>query len=194
MENPFMQALSVAADLLVLNALTLVCSLPLVTAGASFAALHDITGQIVRGEESYLVKPFFRSFAANWKKSTLLGLMLLAAAALLYFDYLAAAALAPVFRLPVAAICFIVLAIAMYAFALLARYENSLGATLKNAVSLAIGYFPRTLAMLLFATVLWLLAIRYYRFGVPILMMFGFSLPCYVNTLFTRGIFDKLES
>ena len=96
MENPFMQALSVAADLLVLNALTLVCSLPLVTAGASFAALHDITGQIVRGEESYLVKPFFRSFAANWKKSTLLGLMLLAAAALLYFDYLAAAALAPV--------------------------------------------------------------------------------------------------
>lgn len=189
-----MQALSVAADLLVLNALTLVCSLPLVTAGASFAALHDITGQIVRGDESYLVKPFFRSFAANWKKSTLLGLVFLLAAALLYFDYLAASALAPVLRLPVAAICFIVLAIAMYAFALLARYENSLGATLKNAVSLAVGFFPRTLAMVLFATVLWLLSIHYYRFGVPVLLMFGFSLPCYVNALLTKGVFDKLES
>ncbi|MBR2783496.1 MAG: YesL family protein [Firmicutes bacterium] len=194
MNNPFMQALSVAADLLVLNALTLVCSLPVVTAGASFAALHDITGQIVRGDESYLVKPFFRSFAANWKKSTLLGLVFLLAAALLYFDYLAASALAPVLRLPVAAICFIVLAIAMYAFALLARYENSLGATLKNAVSLAVGFFPRTLAMVLFATVLWLLSIHYYRFGVPVLLMFGFSLPCYVNALLTKGVFDKLES
>ncbi|MBR3391257.1 MAG: YesL family protein [Firmicutes bacterium] len=194
MNNPFMQALSVVADLLVLNALTLVCSLPVVTAGASFAALHDITGQIVRGEESYLVRPFFRSFAANWKKSTLLGLVFLAAAGLLYFDYLAASALAPMLRLPVAAICFIVLAVAMYAFSLQARYENSLGATLKNAVSLAVGFFPRTLAMVLFATVLWLLSIRYYRFGVPILLMFGFSLPCYVNALLTKGVFDKLES
>ena len=194
MNNPFMQALSVAADLLVLNALTLVCSLPVVTAGASFAALHDITGQVVRGEESYLVKPFFLSFKTNWKKSTILGLAILLAAALLYFDYLVAAAMAPILRIPIVAICFIILAVAMYAFSLMARYENSLKATLKNAVSLAIGYFPRTLAMVLFATALWLLAIRYYQFGVPILLMFGFSLPCYVNALLIRGIFDKLES
>ena len=123
-----------------------------------------------------------------------LGLVFLAAVGLLYFDYLAASALAPMLRLPVAAICFIVLAVAMYAFSLHARYENSLGATLKNAVSLAVGFFPRTLAMVLFATVLWLLSIRYYRFGVPILLMFGFSLPCYVNALLTMGVFDKLES
>lgn len=193
MDNPLMQALSVAADLLALNILALLCCLPIVTAGAGITAMNDLVIHMARQEETYLVKPFFRSFRANFKQSTLLWLLILAAAALLYFDYHAAAVYAPMLRYPIAAIGVMLLAIAMYAIALLSRYENSVFGTLKNAVSLAIGFFPRTLGMVVFTVAFWVLAIHFYRFGVPVLILFGLSLPCYVCALLLRGVFDQLE-
>lgn len=194
MENPVMRALSAAADLILLNLLALLCCLPVVTAGASLAALNDIVIRIVRKEEGYIVGPFFRAFRANLKNGVLLTLLLLAAAALLYFDYLAASAYVPMLRPVIAAMGVLVLAISMYAFALTARYENTVLATMKNAVYLAVAYFPRTLGMVAFAAGMWLLALRFLRFGAPVLVMFGLSLPCYVCILLLGGVFKKLES
>ena len=193
MDNPFMQALSVAADLLALNILALLCCLPVITAGAGLTAMNDLTIHLARQDETYLVKPFFRSVRENWKQSTLLWLIFLAAAAILYFDYHAAAVYAPLLRYPIAAIGILLLALAFYVFALQARYENTLGGTLKNAVSLAIAYFPRTLGIVVFTLAFWLLAIHFYRFGIPVLVLFGLSLPCYVSALLLRGVFDALE-
>ena len=194
MDNPFMQALSVAADLLAMNVLALLCCLPVITAGAGLTAMNDLAIHLTRQEETYLVKPFFRSFRDNWKQSTLLWLIFLAAAAILYFDYHAAAVYAPLLRYPIAAIGILLLALMIYAFALQARYENTIGGTLKNAVSLAIAYFPRTLGIVVFALAFWLLAIHFYRFGIPVLLLFGLSLPCYVSMLLLRGVFEKLEN
>jgi uncharacterized membrane protein YesL len=67
-----MKALTVAADLLILNLLTLVLSLPLITLGPAVTAMNDIVIHIVRGEEGYTVKPYFQSFKANFKKCGLL--------------------------------------------------------------------------------------------------------------------------
>ena len=101
--------------------------------------------------------------------------------------------MAKAFRYGIAALGVLVLAMSIYAFALLARYENSVGKTVKNAAMLAVGYFPRTLGMVLFTLALWVLCIRYWRFGVPILLMFGFSMPCYVCSVLMRPIFDRLD-
>ena len=193
MDNPLMKALSVAADLLILNILTLVLSLPLITIGPAFTAMHDIVIRLVRGEEGYIIKPFFHAFAANFKKGLLLSVILLAAAAILYFDYLAALTYIPMMKAGIAAIGVIVLALAFYAFALLARYENSFGTTLKNAAILAVGYFPRTLLMVICAVGLWVVCIQFYRIGAPILFLFGFSLPCYINVMLLNGVFRKLD-
>ena len=64
MDNPVMQALSTAADLLVLNMLTLLCCLPVVTAGAALTALHDVVYKIVLHEETYPYRMFFPAFRA----------------------------------------------------------------------------------------------------------------------------------
>lgn len=193
MDNPFWRALSVAADLLVLNLLTLLCSLPVITAGAAITAMNDGVIHLVRQEETYVVKPYFRAFASNFKKGTFLWLLLLLAAAFLYFDYLAAAAYIPAMRLPIAALAVIVLAFSHYAFALLARYENTLIGTIKNAATLAVGYFPRTLCMVAVTVGMWILALRFIRVGAPLLLLFGASLPCYVCVLLMNAVFDKLE-
>ena len=188
-----MKALSVVADLLVLNLITLVCFLPVLTGGTALTALNDLLIHMVRREETYLLRPYFRSFAVNWRKGTLLWLLLLLVAVLLYFDFLAATAYAPLLRVPIAAIGVLVFAVVQYAFALLSRYENTLFGTLKNAVTLAIAFFPRTLGMVVFTAAFWLLCVKFLQIGIPLLLLFGLSLPCYINALLLNGVFEKLD-
>lgn len=193
MENPVMRALSTTADLIMLNLLTILCCLPVVTIGAALTALNTAAIKIVRGEETAPVKDYFRAFRVNFKKGTVLGLIFLLVFAVLIVDYLAAGNAVSILRPVIAAIALLVLMLGQYAFAMLARYENTLRGTLKNALLLSIGYFPRTLGMAVFAAALWLLAIQFLRYGAPILFLFGFSLPCYVTILLLRKVFDNLE-
>lgn len=192
-DSPIMEALTIAADLLILNLLTMVLCIPIITMGPAVTAMNDIVIHIVRGEEGYTVKPYFRSFKANFKQGMILGLILVAAAGILYLDDLAAQMYIPMMRAPIIAIGIIILVIAFYAFGLLARYENTLRGTMKNAALLAVGNFPRTLFMVVCAVGLWLVCIHFYQFGIPILLLFGLSLPCYVNILLLNGVFRKLD-
>ena len=193
MENPFMQAMGTACNLLVLNLLTLVCCLPVFTAGAAFTALNDVMLHIVRQEDIGLVKPFFRSFVRNFAAGSLLWLILFSAAALLGFDYMAALAYIPTLRIGIIAIAVLLLAISLYAFALLARYDNTLRGTLKNAAVLMVSCFPRTLCMTAATIGFWVLSVWFYRIGAPLLLMFGFSLPCYICVLLMNDVFNTLE-
>ncbi len=193
MDNPLMRALSVAADLMLLNLLALLCTLPIVTAGASWAALSDVTLRMVRNEEGHIAPDFFRAFRRCFKKGALLGLLFLLVAALVYFDYLAALTYIPPLRLGVVAVGMLVLALALYAFALLAHFESGIGTALKNAAVLAVGYFPRTAGMLVFTVALWLLCIKFYRLLMPVLLLLGLALPAYVCAILQNGIFQKLE-
>ena len=53
------------AYLLLLNLLTIVCSLPLITIGASYTAMHRVLLLIYRDEECYITKDFFKSSKEN---------------------------------------------------------------------------------------------------------------------------------
>ena len=193
MDSPLMSGLAVAADLLVLNVLTFLCSLPIVTVGAAFTAMNAVCIRLIRGEGSSVVKEYFRAFRMNFKKGTIYGLFLLAAIFLLWYDYQAALAFAPVFRFGIAAIAILLLALSQYVYPLIARYENPLLTTVKNAALLAVAYFPRTLLMLMFTIGLWLAGFTFVRILAPVLGMFGFSLPGYVCCLLLGVVFQKLE-
>lgn len=194
MDKPLMRGLSAVTDLILLNVFMFLCCIPVFTAGAAFTAAYTVIIRTLRNEEGSLMKDYFRAFVSNFKKATRLWLMVLAAIAVLIFDYIAAAAMFPGFIPVVAALGLIVMVISFYAFGLLARYENPLGITLKNAAMLAIGYFPKTLGMVIFSVVFWLGSIQYFHVAGPILLMFGLSLPIYVNAILMNGIFMKLES
>ena len=55
------------ADFLILSALWLLCSVPIVTAGAAFAALYDCCARCVLGGEQELLTRFFRTFRRELK-------------------------------------------------------------------------------------------------------------------------------
>lgn len=194
MDNPLMQGLSTAAYLMILNLLAMVCCLPVFTAGASLTALHDVIRDMVRHEETYPAKMFFDSFKKNLRAGSRMGLIFIAAAVLILANYYAAAAFLPAFRFISLALGIVLLAVSFWAFALLARFENTVRGTLRNAILLTAGYFPRTAGMTAFTVIFYLAALKYTAVIAPVAIMFGFSLPVYVCTILLNGILEKMEA
>ena len=54
--------------------------------GASCAALYQVLGKLIAGEDGHVARQFFRAWGENWKKATPVWLILLAVAALCGFD------------------------------------------------------------------------------------------------------------
>lgn len=149
-ENGLWRLLGYLGDVLILSFLWIVCSLPLLTAGAATAALYDaVVSDFRRGETDYLQR-FLRTFKRELVGSLLptllwggvLGLLFwlldrFASAASGNAAYVAAIALLVLLLLPLGCACWV--------FPLLSRFTLRFGALNGNAVRLALGYLPRTL-------------------------------------------------
>ena len=86
LDGPVMKFLSKVADMMILNLLVLFCSLPIITMGASLTAMHYLALRVVRNEEYYISKDFFKSFKMNFKQATLMWLFMLVVGALIGYD------------------------------------------------------------------------------------------------------------
>ena len=87
-ENPVMQLIIKIFDCMCLSVLWLVCCLPIFTAGAATAALYATVYRYIRKEEGQLLRTWFGAIRENWKRATLVWLVILAAGALLGVDIL----------------------------------------------------------------------------------------------------------
>ena len=87
MDSPVMRFLSRLCDLIILNLLCIVCCIPIITAGASITALFSVTLKMVKGEESYIAKGFFKGFKDNFKQATIIWLIVAAFGIFMYIDY-----------------------------------------------------------------------------------------------------------
>lgn len=70
--------LSRLVDLLLLSVLWFLCSIPIVTIGASTCGVYAVTMKWAVEEEPKLIKTFFEAFRAKFKKGTILFLIFLA--------------------------------------------------------------------------------------------------------------------
>ena len=68
--NPIWDFLFKLGDLVILNLLFLLCSLPIVTVGASYSALYYAIVKSVRHGRGYAVKNFFHAFKLNLLQGT----------------------------------------------------------------------------------------------------------------------------
>ena len=62
LDGKLFHILSRIADLILLNVLWLLSSLPIITIGASTTALYYVMLKIVKNEDSYIIRSFFHSF------------------------------------------------------------------------------------------------------------------------------------
>lgn len=150
-DGPLYRFISRFWDMIKLNFLWLLCSLPIVTMGASTAAAFSITLKMVDEQEGYIAKDFFKAFKSNLKQGSMMGIMLLIAIVALWLDFQFFNLLDtnPVIFLIMGFIgIFIVTLTFLYAFPLLARYQNSIINTMKNSFDISIRYFVRTLLLI----------------------------------------------
>lgn len=86
-DNPVWSFMGKLTDLVVLGGLWLLCSLPVVTVGASTAALYDVTMKLEKNQEGYIISGFFSAFRANLRQGTAVGMAALLFAAVLAGDF-----------------------------------------------------------------------------------------------------------
>ena len=85
-DNPFWQFVSRLLHILLLNLLWFVCSIPVVTIGAAATAVYSVTLKMVRNQEGYIIKSFFKAFRDNFRQATVIWLILLTAGAVIGAD------------------------------------------------------------------------------------------------------------
>lgn len=151
LENPIMQTISRLTDLLILSILWTICALPLVTLGASTAALYYVTLKMVEETDSSVCASFFRAFRQNLSRGTVLTLIVAAIAVFLLWDRRILCELLPAYAGVIGMVFLILEAVfsmgISFLFPLLSRYENTVLGTLRNAFLLAVGYLPRAIVM-----------------------------------------------
>lgn len=195
LDSPLMRALGRMADLLILNLLTLLFCLPIVTAGASLTACHYMALKMARGEETYVIKGFFKSFKENLKQGCIIGVLLLVVAVILISDLMILNGMEFAYKTPLKVVILvvgvIVLFTATFIFPTLAKFDNPTFRTIKNAFVISVLQFPKTIVMIVLnlIPVAMLLIIQI----APLSFLFGFSVPAYVSAFMYKKFFKKLE-
>ena len=162
-DNALMVTMSQITDCILLSLMWLLGCFPLVTVGVSGAALYDSVRQCLRGTERNPLSRFLKSFRRDLKTGLIPGLLYLAAL------WLGVRAMIALWNSAVAGSCSwmvfagcafvaaMMLGILSVLFPLLSRFENPLGALLRNTVMLALANMPRTVALgVLNAVTAWL--------------------------------------
>lgn len=198
MNNKFFGFMSKVADLCILNIICVVCCIPVITAGASITAMYYVTLKMVRNEEAYIVRSFFKSFKQNFKQATIINLIMLLIGVVLYVDLNVSNAMqggaGQIFQIIFMAFVLIYFILFLYVYPVLARFYNTIKNTIKNALFMAIRHLPYTVVMVLIAVCpLLLLLVKSYQIQSTLFVLFllmGFALIAYCNSYFLAKIFD----
>lgn len=196
-DNVVTRGLSRICDFMLLNIMWVICSIPLFTIGASTTALYTVMLKVVRNEEGYIVKGFIGAFKENFKKSTILWLILAAIGIVIGIDSRLALGMQSTMRTVFQSV-FIVfgliwLCVVIYVFPLTARYENTIKNTIKNALILSVAKLPYTLLMVVVTAgpvILTLLDTRTLLIGLGIWIIIGVSVVVWLNSFLLRKAFE----
>lgn len=137
-------------DIVKLSVLWIVFSIPIVTLGPATVAAFSVTMKMIDESEGYVAHQFVKEFKKNIRNGIPLGLLFLVCVEVVNFDF-------QMFQKdegnPMMPLIFGIIALFVfmmgfvYAFALSARYENTLFRTIKNSADIATRYFVRTLSL-----------------------------------------------
>ena len=197
-DSPFVKGLSQVGNLILLNWIFLLCSIPIVTIGASVTAMHDVGLRLVRKEEPAIIKSFFAAFKRNFKQATIIWLILLLLGVILIVDLFIGPDIISgawgVMLIAAVVIGVLWLIEWVYTFPLQARYENTVRQTLKSAFILGVAYIPWTLVLIAITVAVPLLIIFCEESWAMLLMLATFILfsgLTYISDTIINHIFLK---
>lgn len=200
MDNAFFRFMGRLTDLVWINILTLICCLPVVTAGAAISAMYKVLIKMAMEDAGGLTRMYFGALKSNFKQATkiwlptlLVLLVMMSNAWILHqgiFD--GNQVLLTATGISIGVITIIIVLFQIYAFSLIAFFENTVKQTAKNALLLMLAYFPRSICMLvilLFPLALMMLSDWFFFLWG----LYGLSVPGYINAMLLGRIFRKTQ-
>ena len=200
-ENPVMIFMEKVFNMMLANILFLICSIPVITIGASLAGLIQVIQDQVYQEDQPVIKRFFKSFRDNFKQSTFAFLLL----AVFLFGMLCNALLvltyvrgwpAQILYILLAVLTALVISIMSYLFPMIVRYKNSFKDHLNNSLILTIVKLPRTILMLILNTLFFLIPFFSFRIFLATLvfwLIIGFGFIAYSDMRILAPVFKQME-
>lgn len=186
--------------LLLITALWAVCCIPIVTLGASTAALNYVADKIVKECDEKLIQGFFVAFRSNLKKGIALTAVYIVLFTFLCVDFVIC------FRLPKTVapslLAFVVVLGMMFGmmcnttFALLARYENKTFEYLKNSFFISFlkfGYILVCFCLTITPVVTLVFFTKYFIANLPTWVLVVMPVTLWVNTTLFNKAFSTLQ-
>ena len=178
-DGPLMKILNDLFNQACLNILTILCLLPVITAGAGFTAAH-VTSIALRNGKHGVAQIFFTAFKENFKKSTLLWVLYLLVFALVILGFQACGMIDRTIFIILRVVLLLegvmLLLTLVWIFPLMARYDNAVRYTITNALIMTMGrIFPTLLMAIVYLIPLTLFVLM--PSLMPFLLCFCFSWP-----------------
>ncbi|MDO4623400.1 MAG: DUF624 domain-containing protein [Eubacteriales bacterium] len=200
MDNPFFRFVGRCVDLVWINILTLVCAIPVFTAGAALTAMYRVLLNITLKQESGITKEFFRAFKENFKSATRVFLPVLLAFLILFSNaYMIRQGVLDgwgdlyiVVCVSIGIIAGLLAIFLQYYTSLLARYDASVKQTIQNAIRLMFACFPQSLCMviILISPIALMLLSNYF---MGFWFLYGISFPAYFIAMILGKIYTRVE-
>lgn len=195
-DSPFMQKIAMVGNLAILNVLWILCSVPVITAGAATAAMYQVVFAYLTNEEVAVLKPFFQAFAKNFKQATIVWLAILAVFALLLLDlwYMFLIGTPDLVGILIIIVCILFLMVQSHLLPQVARFNTKIKPVFKNAALLTVLHMPSSLMMAVLNVLPIPIFILYpYQFmqWLPLWVFIWFSLVALANSRILLKIWSK---
>ena len=199
----FARIFGTIGDIIVVNILFIICSIPIFTIGASMSAMYYTLLKKQRtGETVGIIKLFFKGFKDNFKKSTIAWLLFMLIAFVFSLDFNLFGKGGPQenkLMYYTSVIFFILICfIAIYLFPVISAFENTLKNLILQSIYMAAKNFIFTIIIMILYTLpaYFLLASpQVFMVGIFILIVCGFGLIAYVSSfMFIKAFSPYLEA
>jgi uncharacterized membrane protein YesL len=125
------------ANMIIVNLCFVLTLIPVITAGAGIAAMYYAMMKMIRQHEIRPVKDFWKGFSENFKRATLIWIILIALTVILFLDFRIVAfmgAWAHGLWIGLAGVVLIILTMAMYLFPIMACFYGTLKEQIRNSI------------------------------------------------------------
>lgn len=197
-DSKLMRLMTRVTNLVCLNLLWIIGCIPVVTAGASTAAMYSVLFAYLTDKEDAVLKPFLSAFRDNFRQVTPLWLgHLLVAAALGAGVFYMTLGVQTWVKVVFGILLFVYGAAASYCYPLLARYNTSRKAALFNSFFLTFRHLLSSASLVIINALpvaLILLAPKIFWQTILAWTLIGFSLCAYLNAKMLLVIFRQHEN
>lgn len=196
LDSPLAGFLNKITDIMILGSLIIITCIPIITVGAAFTAAYYISFKMVKNEEAYIVRGFFKAFKENFKQSLILWifvLVLLGAIAADYYIILYSGASFGMWARIVMLMATMFAAIGTaFVFPVQARFQNTVKGTIKNAFLMSMLHFPAAIIVMLIGALPFIITYIVPQL-LPIIFLVGFGGVFYLQSFVFLRVFKKYE-